>query len=83
MAIGLQRDAARETDLLAWIVTVEPHEHRVRVAARLVASTPTPYLLLADSLADLREILPTGLERFERAPNDPPEVAEIWFLVTK
>ncbi len=52
-----------------------------RYAARLVTSgrTPSPYLLLADTLAGVREQLPAGLTRSERMPVDPPEVVEIWF----
>jgi len=40
---------------------------------------PSPYLLLADSLAGIQEQLPAGLTRSERMPVDPPEVVEIWF----
>jgi hypothetical protein len=40
---------------------------------------PSPYLLLADSLAGIRDQLPPGLVRSERMPGDPPEVVEIWF----
>jgi len=52
-----------------------------RFAARLVTSgkPPFPYLLLADTLAGIRELLPPGLVRSERQPADPPEVVEIWF----
>jgi hypothetical protein len=57
LARGLQADAARQTDLLAWIVTLAPHEHRMRVMARLVTSAPTPYVLLADSLGELSDAL--------------------------
>jgi hypothetical protein len=49
-----------------------------RFAARLVASgaMPSPYLLLGDSLAGIRDHLPPGLVRSERMPVDPPEVVE-------
>jgi hypothetical protein len=52
-----------------------------RFATRLVTSgaMPSPYLLLADSLAGIQEQLPAGLTRSERMPVDPPEVVEIWF----
>jgi hypothetical protein len=52
-----------------------------RYAARLATSgpVPSPYLLLADTLAGIRNLLPPGLVRAERQPADPPEVVEIWF----
>ena len=52
-----------------------------RYAARLVTSgaMPSPYLLLADSLAGIQEQLPAALTRSERMPVDPREVVEIWF----
>jgi hypothetical protein len=42
MARALQVDAARNTDLLAWIVTVEPYQHAGKGAARLVVGEFTP-----------------------------------------
>jgi hypothetical protein len=50
-----------------------------RFAARLATSTAWSYLLLADTLAGIREMLPSGLARSKRMPADPPEVVEIWF----
>jgi hypothetical protein len=53
-----------------------------RYAARLVTSgrVPSPYLLLADTLAGIQKMLPPGLVRSDRHPGDPPEVVvEIWF----
>ena len=42
-------------------------------------SGPSPYLLLAGSLAGIQAMLPLGLVRSERMPVDPPEVEEIGF----
>jgi hypothetical protein len=52
-----------------------------RYAAWLVTSgaSSSPYVLLAHTLAGIREVLPPGLVRSERMPADPPEVVEIWF----
>jgi hypothetical protein len=53
-----------------------------RYAARLVTSgqAPSPYLLLADTVAEIQAMLSPGLVRSERMPVDPPEVVEIWFV---
>jgi hypothetical protein len=52
-----------------------------RYAARMATSGAmlSPYLLLADSLAGIRDQLPPVLVRSERMPVDPPDVVEIWF----
>ena len=52
-----------------------------RFAARLLTSgaSSSPYLLLAETLAGIREQLPPGLVRAERQPADPLEVVEIGF----
>jgi hypothetical protein len=41
---------------------------------------PSPYLLLADTVAEIQAMLSPGLVRSERMPVDPPEVVEIWFV---
>ena len=52
-----------------------------RYAARLLTSgrAPSPYLMLADTLAEVQAMLPPGLVRSGRMPADPPDVVEIWF----
>jgi hypothetical protein len=42
-------------------------------------STPFPYLLVADTLAEIQAQLPAGLVRYERQSFHPPDVSEIWF----
>jgi len=78
-ARGLHADACRSHALVGWAVTRDPPEHPGRVVARLVTETPTPYVLVADSLAEIHAQLPPRLVRSERQPADPPEVVEIWF----
>ena len=78
-ARGLHTDACRSHNLIAWIVMHEPSEYPDKVVARLVTNAPTPYMLLADSLAELQAQLPGGLTRSDRQLADPPEVLEIWF----
>jgi len=81
MARALHADACRDHALVAWAVLWDLPAYPDRYAARLVTSGQgmLPYLLLADSLAAIREMLPPGLVRSERMPADTPEVSEIWF----
>jgi hypothetical protein len=81
MARALHADARRDHAIVAWVVLWDLPAYPERYAARLVMSgaMPSLYLLLADTLADIREMLPPGLVRSERMPVDPPEVVEIWF----
>ena len=81
MARALHADACRDHALVAWAVLWDLPAYPERYAARLVTSgsAPSPYLLLADTLGGIREMLPPGLVRSERMPADPPEVVEIWF----
>jgi hypothetical protein len=44
-----------------------------------VTETPSPYVLVADTLAEIHAQLPPHLVRAGRQPADPPEVVEIWF----
>jgi hypothetical protein len=78
MARSIQADAARTHALLAWVLTRDAPSGQF--CARLVTAAPTPYVLLADTLAELHSRLPSSLNRLGRQPADPPEVLEIWFL---
>jgi len=81
MAHSLHVDACRNHAAIAWVVLWDLPAYPARYAARLVTSgsAPSPYLLLADTLGGIREMLPPGVVRSERMPADPPEVVEIWF----
>ena len=81
MARALHADACRNYALVAWVVLWDLPAYPERYAARLVTSgsVSSPYLMLADTLAGIQEMLPPGLVRSERMPGDPPEVVEIWF----
>lgn len=81
MAKALQADACRGHSLVAWVVLWDLPAWPERYAARLLTSgrDPSPYVLLAGTLAEMRALLPPRLERSERMPADPPEVVEIWF----
>jgi hypothetical protein len=81
MARSLHADACRNHALVAWVVMWDLPAYPERYAARLMTSgaAPSPYLLLADTLAGVQEMLPPGLVRSERMPADALEVVEIWF----
>ena len=80
-ARALHADACRDHAIVAWAVLRDLPAYPERYTARLLTSgaLSSPYLLLADTLAGIREMLPPGLVRSERMSGDPPEVVEIWF----
>jgi len=47
---------------------------------RPARSNPSPYLLLAETLAGIQTQSPPGLVRSGPTLVDPPEVVEIWFV---
>jgi hypothetical protein len=57
----------------------DPPDYPGKVTARLVTDILAFYVLVADTLADVRAQLPPMLDRSERQPTDLPEVVEIWF----
>jgi len=78
-ARSVQANAAKAQVLFGWIIQHDPPEHPGKYVARFATAHPTIYVMLADTLAELQAMLPTGLARSPRQPVDPPEVAEIWF----
>jgi hypothetical protein len=61
MARGLQDDAARAHGEVGWVISQDPPAHPGKaLMARLVSTIPTPYVLLADTLAELHVMLPAG-----------------------
>ena len=76
MARSLHADACRNHVAVAWAVLWDLPAYPDRYAARLVTSGPgpSPYLLLADSLAEIQAMLPRDLVRSERMPAE----VEIW-----
>jgi hypothetical protein len=80
MATGLHADACRAHALVGWIIMRDPPEYPDKVITRLVTDAPTPYVMVADTLAEIHAVLPPHLVRTGRQPVDPPEVAEIWFV---
>lgn len=79
MARSLHTDACRDHPLVGWIVMWDPPAYPDKFTARLVTNSQSPYVLIADSLAGIREQLPPLLEHSDRQPGALPEVMEIWF----
>jgi hypothetical protein len=80
IARSIQADAAGKHPLLAWVITRDKDAHSGQFVASFVTEAPTPYVMLAETLAELQAQLPAGIMRTDRQPGDPPEVVEIWFL---
>jgi hypothetical protein len=74
LAQALQTDVTRTSPIAGWVVMRDPPDYPDKIIARLVTDRPTPYVLMAESLAELQAQLPP-----ERQPADLPEVVEIWF----
>jgi hypothetical protein len=82
MALSLHTDACRTRPLVGWVVMRDPPDYPGKVTARLVTTDgQSPYVLVAETLAEIQAALPPGLERTERQPAEPPEVVEIWFAM--
>jgi len=62
-----------KTALVGWFVMRDLPAYPGKFVARLVTGTPTPHLLLADTLTVIYGQLPPGLVRSNRQPADPPE----------
>jgi hypothetical protein len=77
-ADALQTDVARTRSLYGWAVWRDAPDYPGKVIARLVTDKPTPYVLVADTLAELQAMLPRRLERFDRRTCDLPELVEVW-----
>lgn len=49
-----------------------------RMHVTLPQPKPTRFVMTHDTLDELRTMLPPGLSRLTRDPNDPPEIEEVW-----
>ena len=55
-------------------------EHPGAVVGRFATTTAlSVYVMVAGDAAEMRAMLPPGLIRSERQPDDPEGVVEIWF----
>jgi hypothetical protein len=65
--------------LIAWIIQHDLLGHPGKYVVRLTLEHPTVYILVADTLAAIRSMLPPGLDLSPRMHDDPPDVVELWF----
>ena len=74
------QDAAREGgEWLVWFVSVSGGKARAwAVLADQHGGKRLPGELVADTLGELRAMLPPGLTRWERTSVMPSEVLEVW-----
>jgi len=82
-AQAIQDDALAHGRWLIWFVTATDLEHPGRLTARAHVAdhhggTILPGVLVANTLDELRAMLPAGLTRHERTSMMPPDVIEIW-----
>jgi hypothetical protein len=82
MARSLHTDACRAQPMVTWVIMRDPPDYPGKVTARLITELPSPYLLVADTLAEIHTALPPGMVRKDRQLANPPEVVEIWFADT-
>jgi len=61
-----------------WIVMDDLVAYPGKLMARLATMETTPYVLLADTLDEMRAALPPGLHRSDRTPADPDGLLELW-----
>jgi len=70
-----------EPGLSLWAVYLKPEvvlPSDRYVAVRVSGGEVTSDMIVAQSLDRLRELLPRGLIRLERDPEDDPSIVEIW-----
>jgi hypothetical protein len=79
MAVTLHAEGIQRRELPAWIVFQAEPDYPGKVIARFAIDTPTTSVLVADTLTELRAMLPPGLTVTERRSADPLEVVEMWF----
>lgn len=82
-AQAIQDDATARGTWLAWAVSNADLEHSGRFTGRAHTADHhggqyLPGALVADTLDELRAMLPTGLTWHGRTSLDPPEVVEVW-----
>jgi hypothetical protein len=82
-AADLQRQANEQDRLTIWTVTWNSRDYPNQATARPHLVGPGSHnvvtaVLLAESLDAVRELLPVGLTRMERMPEDDPVIVEVW-----
>ncbi len=78
MAAALHTDVCWTHPAVGWAALDDLPEHPGKLVARVVTGTPSEYVLVADSLAELRVQLPPGLNRSPRQSGDPTNLVKLW-----
>ena len=83
LAAALQERWTDEGSLVIWTVTTGTRDFGPRYVARphkigRGSATPMAVYLVADSLDKLRAMLPPGLTRMSRDPEDQAVIVENW-----
>ncbi len=78
MAAALHADVCRAHPAVAWAVLDDLPAYPGKLVGRLVTGRLSEYVLVADTLAELRAQLPPGLNRSERQSGEPPNLVELW-----
>jgi hypothetical protein len=80
-AIQLHNEACRLNDLLTWTIYAHPSDMPDKFVARphsMKHNAPLLHHIEANDIETLREMLPPGRYRVERAPTDDPVIVETW-----
>jgi len=81
MAREVQREATRRGDVLVWTVFDSPLDFQGKMVVRPFSGRMnTPLLVrgVADTLDEIRLLLPEGLYRLDRHKDDVPSIVETW-----
>jgi len=74
----LHGEALRTRGMAVWIVMQDQPAYPGKLIARLATMDPTPYVMVADTLGEMRAALPPGMSRSDRTPADPAGLVELW-----
>lgn len=77
------KDRVSTRRALIWFISDVDPAHPGTITARAHTADPTggvylPGALIADTLSEMRALMPSGLRRRDRAPVDPPGIIETW-----
>lgn len=80
-ACKLQAQSNAGRDLLVWAVQQNPGDFPGKFTARpttMFSKEPVDFVLVSESLDGIRKMLPPGLVRLDREPDDSPSIVEAW-----
>ena len=73
--------AISDNDIKIPLITIyyNPSDYPGKYVARLFdCSNPTHYIVLADTLENIRQSIPPTMRCFRRHPDDDPCIVEVW-----